>query len=109
MRASYSRRAQFQPAELGGDHDLDAVQRRPFRLVIADKAIVGDLVEIVPIFVQFEIEDETARRRHQFTLVFDANLSFGKARDLAQELLPRPRVVHRREALFLHGAPTTSS
>ncbi len=59
-------------------------------MVIADKAVVGDLLEVVPILEQLEIEDQAAGRRDELALIFDADLPFGKYPELALELLLRP-------------------
>ena len=76
--------------------------------VIADVAVVGDLVEVVPFLVQLEVENQAAGGRDQLALVLDADLPFGKYLELAFELLLRPGSMPGKQRFCRATTPSQS-
>jgi hypothetical protein len=93
---------QLHAAVFGIDHDLDAVQRVAFGLVIADVTVIRDGLPVVPFHGRIEVQHETAGRSHQLAVAFHADLSLGKHLQLALDLFLLPGR-HAGEAFLLQG------
>src|SRR5687767_14472817 len=88
------------------DRDIDPVQRVAIGIVVANKPLVADLIERVIRAEVFLVDDQRARGRDQRAVDLDAQLALGKDRQLALELLARPRLDARERTLLnvLHRA-----
>ena len=83
-------------AKLGIDHDLDAVERVALRIVIADVAVVGNFLPVVPGGLRIVLDDQAARRSRQLSVDLDADLPFGKDLQLAFDLVAGPGLQPRK-------------
>jgi hypothetical protein len=79
-------------AVLGIDDDVDPVQGVALGVVVADVAVVRDVLERVVGAEVLLVDDQRARGGDQDAVVFDAELALREHRELALHLLGRPRL-----------------